>query len=231
MAPLLEALNARPMKVLKTSRQELFDRIERESLQPLPKNRFEIATWSQWTIGPDYHVQVEGHYYSVPYSAAGKKVAVRWTSSIVEVFVDDRRIASHARCLAGAHQHVTVREHMPPQHAAHLKWTPERITRWVEKSGPFAGRLAQEILAARTHPEQGFRACLGLIRLGERFGADRLDAACRRALDAGTIRYRSVQSILKSGLDQQRLPEEPDRESVEHSNVRGPEYYQRVSSC
>ena len=231
MAPLLDALNDRPMKVLKTSRQELFDRIERESLRPLPKNRFEIATWSKQTVGPDYHVQVEGHYYSVPYSAAGRKVFVRWTSNIVEVLLDDRRIASHARCLAGGRRHVTVREHMPPQHAAHVKWTPERITRWVEQSGPFAGRLAREILASRPHPQQGFRACLGLIRLGERFGAERLDAACRRALDAGTIRYRSVQSILKMGLDQQVLPEEPDREPVEHPNVRGPEYYQRVSSC
>lgn len=231
--PLLEALNERPMKVLDASRSELFERLERSALRPLPPNRFENATWSEHKVGPDYHVEVDGHYYSVPYTAVGKRVDVRQTSRVVEVFQGDRRrIASHARCLRRDRQHTTVGAHMPPQHAAHVKWTPERIRRWVEQSGPSAGRMAEEILASRPHPQQGFRACLGLVRLGERYGAERLDAACRRAMDAGTIRYKSVLSILQKGLDRDVLPEEPERDPVEHGNVRGPEYYrQRVASC
>lgn len=164
---------------------------------------------------------------------AGKRLEVRLTSRIVEIFDRDTRMASHARSYQ-AGRHTTVAEHMPPRHRAHVEWTPERITRWVARSGPEARRLAEEILASRAHPQQGFRACLGLIRLGDRYGHERLEAACRRALRVGGISYRSVASILSSGLDRQdELPVEPEeRAVVEHDNVRGADYYrQEVSPC
>lgn len=231
MAPLLKALDDRPLRVLGVSRRELFERIEKAALQPLPAAPYEVAEWLRYKVGPDYHVEVDRHYYSVPYTLVGRRLEVRLTARVVELFERDRRVASHARSFAPG-RHTTIPEHMPPAHRAHVAWSPERIRRWVGRCGPEAQRLAEEILASRDHPQQGFRACLGLIRLGQSYGTDRLEAACRRALAAGATSYRSVASILKSGLDRQQLAPPAEARAVEHGNVRGAGYYRREKpSC
>ena len=231
MAPRLEELNDRPLRVLGVSRRELFERLEESELTALPATPYEVAEWRRSKVAPDYHVEVERHYYSVPYTLVGRHVEVRLTARVVEVFDRDRRVASHARSFAPG-RHTTVAEHMPPAHRAHVEWTPERIRRWVGRCGPEARRLAEEIMTARDHPQQGFRACLGLIRLGKSYGVERLEAACRRALASGATSYGSVASILKSGLDRQELEPPAEGRAVEHGNVRGAEYYRAgVPSC
>lgn len=224
MASLLTAVNDRPMRVLGISRRELFERVEQTALQALPEAPYEVADWLRYKVGPDYHVEVDRHYYSVPYTLVGRRLEVRLTARVVEFFDRDRRVASHARSFTPG-RHTTCAEHMPPAHRAHASWTPERIRRWVGRTGPEARRLADEIMASRLHPQQGFRACLGLIRLGKSYGPERLEAACRRALAAGATSYRSVASILKSGLDRQELEPPAEGPPVEHDNVRGAEYY------
>jgi len=231
MAPLLQAVNDRPLRVLGISRRALFERVEQTALQALPETPYEVADWLRRKVGPDYHVEVERHYYSVPYTLVGKQLEVRVTSRVVEFFERDRRVASHARSFMPG-RHTTCAEHMPPAHRAYAAWTPERIRSWVGRTGPEARRMAEEIMASRLHPQQGFRACLGLIRLGKSYGTDRLEAACRRALAAGATSYRSVASILKSGLDRQELEPPAEDRRVEHDNVRGAEYYREgEASC
>jgi transposase len=228
MKPLLAALNDRPMRVLGVSRRALFERVERGQLRPLPDAPYELAEWRGSKVGPDYHVEVERHYYSVPYTLVGRRLEVRLTARVVEVFLRDRRVGSHARSFA-AGRHTTLDEHMPPAHRAYLEWTPERIRRWVGRCGPEAQQLAEQILASRDHPQQGFRACLGLIRLGKSYGGERLEAACRRARASGATSYSSVASILKSGLDRQHLEPPAEGPVVEHDNVRGADYYRQQS--
>jgi len=231
IAPLLTAVNDRPLRVLGISRRELFERVEQTALQALPEAPYEVADWLRYKVGPDYHVEVDRHYYSVPYTLVGKQLEVRLTARVVEFFEGDRRVASHARDFTPG-RHTTCAEHMPPAHREHASWTPERIRRWVGRTGPEARRMADEIMASRLHPQQGFRACLGLIRLGKSYGADRLEAACRRALAAGATSYRSVASILKNGLDRQELEPPAEGRTVEHDNVRGAEYYgQEEAPC
>lgn len=224
MAPLLRALNDRPLRVLGISRRELFERVEQPVLQALPQAPYEVAEWRRHKVGPDYHVEADRHYYSVPYTLVGRQLDVRVTVRVVEVFDAERRVASHARSSAPG-RHTTCADHMPPAHRAHAAWTPERIRSWVERSGPEARRMADEIMDSRLHPQQGFRACLGLIRLGKSYGTERLEAACRRALATGATSYGSVASILKNGLDRQELEPPTEARTVEHDNVRGAAYY------
>lgn len=223
---LVSWVNDRPFKKLPGTRRELFEAIDRPALRPLPPTRYEFATWKTHTVGLDYHVEIrsERHYYSVPYRLVGEKVEVRLSAGTIEVFSKSRRVASHVR----AHRpgFTTDPAHMPESHRRHAEWTPERIVNWAKRTGEATGKLAEEILSSRPHPEQGFRSCLGIIRLGDRYGAERLEAACRRALSIRAFSYRSVESILKNGLDQKPLPEpRPELSHPSHENLRGPDYY------
>ena len=221
----LAALNARPFKKLPGSRKSLFEELERPALRPLPQARYEFATWKSATVNIDYHVEVERHYYSVPYQLAREHVDVRLSRSTVELFLRGRRVASHLRSDARG-RHTTTAEHMPESHRRHLEWTPGRIVRWAERTGPQTASLVTAVMGSRPHPEQGYRSCLGIMRLGRRFGDERLEAACTRALAASALSYRSVESILKHGLDGQPLPETTtDLTPRAHENVRGPGYY------
>jgi transposase len=177
-------------------------------------------------VNIDYHVEVDHHYYSVPYQLAGRECEVRLSATTVEVIHRGRRVASHLRSyLRGGY--TTEAAHMPDSHRRHQEWTPSRILSWAEKTGPNAAGVVQGILESRPHPEQGFRSCLGILRLGDHWGADRLESACRRALKAHALSYRSIESILKTGLDQQPLPASaPPHPVPEHENVRGAAYYQ-----
>jgi len=222
---LVEHLNRKPFKKLPGSRLLLFEEIERAALWRLPPTPYEFALWPKAKVSIDYHLEVDRHYYSVPHRYIGETCDVRLTAAVVEIFLRSRRIASHLRSYKRG-GFTTDSSHMPESHRRHLEWTPSRIVSWGQKVGPATGEFAEGVLKSKPHPEQGFRSCLGIMRLGKQYGDDRLEAACRRALSARAFSYRSVESILKTGLDRQPLPEQPRvRPHPMHENVRGPNYY------
>ena len=225
IARLLERLNDRPFKKLPGCRRSLYESLDRPAMRPLPVKPYEFAEWKPVRVHIDYHVEVDGHYYSVPYQLVGQELDARFTANTVEVFHKGRRVASHRRADRRGH-HTTVAQHMPISHRAHAEWTPQRLVGWAEKSGPATAELIGHLLATRIHPQHGFRSCLGIMRLGERYGDARLEAACRRALALGTYAYKSVESILKNGLDKKPLPTPtPEAPVIEHPNLRGPDYF------
>lgn len=220
----LEELNDRTFQKLDGSRRELYLQLDLPALRALPSSRYEYADWSRPKVAIDYHVDVQGHYYSVPYTLAHKKLEARATGTTVEVFFKGRRVASHIRSYVKG-KHTTLKEHMPPSHQRYLEWSPSRIISWASKVGPTASTMCEKIMQSRAHVEQGYRACLGLMRLGKVYGNERLERACERALTVGATSYKSVESILKRGLDGQPLITGAEPKSVEHDNVRGPDYY------
>lgn len=227
IAERLEWLNQRPFRRLPGSRRSLFEELDRPALRPLPAEPYEYAVWKGARVNIDYHVEVDHHWYSVPFQLVGQKCDIRVTAGVVEVFHRGRRVASHPRSARKRH-FTTLLEHMPESHRRHAEWTPARITAWAERSGPSVAGLVAAIMASRPHPEHGFRSCLGIMRLGRRFGDERLDRACARALAVRALSYRSVESILKAGLDDQPLPgAEPVTTPIgDHANVRGAAYYE-----
>lgn len=222
---LLEVLNQRPFKKLPGSRLGLFETLDRPALKPLPATPYEYAEWKKARVNIDYHIEVDGHYYSVPYQLVRQQVEVRLTANCVECFYKGQRVSSHRRSTHKG-RHTTLPEHMPKAHQHYLDWTPERLVRWAQTTGPATAQLVATILASRPHPQQGFRSCLGIMRLGKTYGQERLEAACQRALALDACTYKSLESILKHGFD--RHPLTPDRVSpplIHHPNIRGPEYY------
>jgi transposase len=191
----------------------------------LPPQPYVYAEWKKARVNIDYHIDVEGHYYSVPYQLVKHQLDVRFSAATVEVFHKGKRVASHIRSYQrGAY--ATVKEHMPKAHQKYLEWTPQRLIRWAAKNGLSTARLIEAILVSRPHPQQGFRSCLGIMRLGKTYGEDRLEAACNRALVIGGQSYRSVEAILKNGLDRHPLPASvPQTQTLFHKNLRGPKYY------
>lgn len=219
-------LNARPFKKLPGSRQSMFEEIDRPALRPLPAQRYEYAEWKTAKVNIDYHLEVDRHWYSVPHGLVGQRCDIRVTALVVEVLHRGHRVASHPRS-GQQGRFTTLTAHMPEAHRRHAEWTPGRIVAWAERSGPATGSLVTTIMASRPHPEQGFRSCLGIMRLGRRYGDERLEAAAARALAIGAHSYRSVESILKAGLDRQPLPgDEPVGTIGVHANVRGAAYYE-----
>jgi transposase len=219
-------LNARPFRKLPGSRQTMFTELDRPALRPLPARPYEYAEWLTAKVNIDYHVEVDRHWYSVPYQLVGRRCDVRVTATVVEALYEGRRVASHRRSRDQG-RFTTLPEHMPEAHRRHAEWTPSRIVAWAERTGPATGQLVTLIMAGRPHPEQGFRSSLGIMRLGRRYGDERLEAACARALAIRGLSYRSVESILKAGLDGLPLPDaEPVTSIGHHANVRGAAYYE-----
>jgi transposase len=219
-------LNARPFKKLPGSRRTMFEQLDRPALRPLPARPYEYAEWKRAKVNIDYHVEVDHHWYSVPHQLVGQVCDIRVSAAIVEVLHRGRRVASHRRSTRQG-RFTTEPAHMPEAHRRHAEWTPSRIVAWAERSGPATADLVTEIMASRPHPEQGFRSCLGIMRLGRRYGEERLEAAAVRALAIRGLSYRSVESILKAGLDDQPLPgAEPGPTIGVHANVRGARYYE-----
>jgi transposase len=224
---LLRWLNDRPFKKLEGSRRSLFEELERPALRALPPERYEFAIWPKAKVNIDYHIELRAdrHYYSVPYQLAGEVVDVRITARTVEVFHRHRRVASHVRSYVRG-GYTTDPAHMPESHRRHASWTPSRIISWARKTGPATASLVGEILASKPHPEQGYRSALGIIRLADRYGADRVEAASKRALSVRAFSYKSVDSILRHGLDRQPLEQKrPSRTHRPHKNLRGSGYY------
>ena len=225
IAELLVWLNERPFKKLPGCRRSLYESLDRPAMRPLPATPYVYAEWKTVRVHIDYHVEVDRHYYSVPYQLVKEQLDARVTVNTVELFHKGRRVASHRRGYRRGH-HTTVTQHMPNGHRAYAEWTPRRLVRWAEKSGPATAELVQHILATRAHAQLGFRSCLGIMRLGKSYGDARLEAACRRALAIGTYAYKSIESILKNGLDKKPLPPPtPETPVIEHLNLRGPDYF------
>jgi transposase len=224
IARLLTELNERPFKKLPGCRSSTFDELDRPALRPLPAARFELARWKRARVNIDYHVELDGHFYSVPHRLVRTEVQLRVTTNTVEVLAGNQRVACHVLSRRRG-QHTTVDEHMPASHRAHRQWTPQRLIAWGERIGAATALVVRWQMEHRPHPEQGYRACLGLQRLSREFGAERLEAACARAVSISAPTYRSVASILKNALDRQPSNTVADVSLPRHDNVRGPDYY------
>ncbi|MBU0985505.1 MAG: IS21 family transposase [candidate division Zixibacteria bacterium] len=224
---LLTKLNLQPFQKLDGCRRSMFEAVDAAALKPLAACRYQYAEWKKVRVHIDYHVQVDKHYYSVPYQLVKEELDVRLTAETIELFRKNKRVASHVRSRKKG-GFTTLSEHMPASHRHYAKWTPERLVRWAEETGGQTGGVITAILAGRPVPQQGFRACLGIMSLGKSYGKERLEAACARALALGTTSYKSIQSILKTGLDSQPLADQTAKQMalpIDHDNIRGPGYY------
>jgi transposase len=223
---LLRQLNeTRVLRRIGATRRQLLEELDRPNLKPLPIEPYLLAEWRLRRVGIDYHVELDKHFYSVPYRFARAEVEARLTARTVEIFLKGERIAAHLRASANG-RHTTVPEHMPSSHRRYAGWTIERIRQDAARIGPATAALCEQILEHRPHPEQGFRACLGIVRLARPFGTARLDAACSRAIEIGTLSYSSVRSILDNKLDRHDAPKPAaDGAPILHANIRGPRYY------
>lgn len=225
IAELLTDLNARGFKKLPGSRASAFQTLDQPVLRALPATRMQIARFKRARVNIDYHVELDGHYYSVPHRLARTEVELRVTTHTVEAFAGQQRVAVHAYS-ARRGAHTTVAEHMPASHRAHRDWTPQSLIAWAERVGVACATVVRWQMEHRPHPEQGYRACLGLRSLARRYGNDRLEAACVRALEIRSPTYRSIASILASGMDRQPATAPASAGAMpEHENVRGPKYF------
>ena len=225
ISELLVDLNNRPFKKLPGCRRSAFESMDRPALRPLPIRRMTIAQFKKARVNIDYHVELDGHYYSVPHRLVRAEVELRITATTVEVFAGRNRVAMHLYS-AKVGDHTTIGHHMPASHRAHRDWTPAKLIGWGERIGPSCGAVVRWQMEHRPHPEQGYRSCLGLLQLSRRFGAERLEAACARALEIRSRTYRSINSILRAGLDKQPVAAPPAHAPMPvHPNVRGPNYY------
>jgi transposase len=225
IGPLLERLNNRPFRKREGSRAFLYATEDRPALQPLSVERYVIADWKTVRASIDYHVEIDRHYYSVPYQLAGQQLEARSTFMTVEIFDAGKRIASHRRSSA-PYRHTTVTAHMPKSHQAHLEWTPSRLIHWAATVGTATAQVVRSILESKPHPEMGYRACLGIMRLAKTYSNLRMEAASQRAIELQACSYTSLRSMLKRSLDQQAtIAIEPERISPRHENLRGAGYY------
>lgn len=222
---LLNDLNRRPFKKLPGCRRSQYEALDRPALKPLPAARYQYAEWRKARVHIDYHVEVAGHYYSVPHQLLRQQLDVRLTALTVEFFHRGQRVAAHPRS-PNRGRHTTTPEHLPKAHRAHLEWSPTRFLDWAGEVGAATRQMVEHLLNHRPHPEMGYRSCLGLLSLARRYGVPRLEAACQRALAVGALTRKSVLSILEKGLDSQPLPETPaQRPLPAHDNIRGAGYY------
>jgi transposase len=221
---LLDDLNDRTMRGWGMSRRALYEQLDRPALLSLPAMPYEYAEWKRCRVGLDYHVEIAKHYYSVPHPLLRQEVEVRITVATVEIFHRGKRVASHLRSHR-PHRPTTVPEHMPSSHRRYRDWTHERIRREAASIGSDTAALVDVILRSRPHPEQGFRSCIGILRLVKCFGAERLDAACARALALGTRSYGSVATILKNRQERRSSAPSDEPSPLVHENIRGAGYY------
>jgi len=218
-------INDRVSRHLGGSRRALFEEQERSELQPLPAEPYVFGEWKECRVGPDYHVEIKKHYYSVPYSLIREKMWARITANTVELFHRGERVAAHMRRPADR-RHSTLPEHMASSHRRFAEWSPVRFSRLASEIGPNALALIEVIQRERPHPEHGFRSCIGILNLRKSYSPERLEAACGRALEIGAHSYRSLKSILQNGLDRKMSKKgETNGPAITHDNIRGQKYF------
>lgn len=225
IAELLEELNDRPFKKLEGCRRSAFEAIDRPAMTPLPPNRFTPADWKKAKANIDYHVQYDDRFYSVPNPLVGREVEIRATATTIEILHDTRRVASHVRSHGRKGTVVTDPAHRPKSHRDYGDWPPSRLIGWAAGIGPNTASVVEEILAQRPHPEQGYRSCQALFRDAKTYGHARMEAACKRALAIGSASRKSVEMILKRGLDRVPVEANAPPTPTSHENVRGSSYY------
>jgi transposase len=225
VAELVEKLNNRPMRRLKKSRRQIFEEMERAALKPLPARPYEMAAWKRMSLGFDYHVEFDDHYYSVHFKHIGDKLDLRATETTIEIFLRGKRLESYARSYE-KWKYSTLKEHMPRAHLDQVDWTPERLADWAKKIGPQTAALIQAMLNLPEHPQQAFKKCMGVLSLSRQYEAVRIEGACARALRVRALNCRSIRTILKNNLDRAPLPgDEPQQALPLHQNIRGGRYY------
>jgi transposase len=223
IAEAVERMNSVPMRRLGVSRRQLFETIEKPALAPLPAEDYVFAQWKFARVGLDYHIEVEGFFYSVPFGLIGQQVEVRVTQRTIEAFHKGRRVAAHARRYAGR-AHGTQAEHMPSSHRRYAAWSPERFRSWAASIGPNTEGLIAAILAARRHPEQGFRTCIGVLQHMRGIPKERVEAVAAKALAIRALTYKSIVSLLDTYRERAPAPA-ADTPVLTHPNVRGPGYF------
>jgi transposase len=215
--PLLFELNEREMQVYGVSRRELFEKVDKAALKPLPARPFELSSWKQARVNIDYHIEVKRHYYSVPYRLVHEVVDVRMTEGVIEIFHQGRQVALHPRSNVPG-KYTTLKEHMPEAHQYMQDWSPTRLKSWAEKIGPQTLYQVELKLGSRLHPEQAYRACLGLLSLSKKYGNGRLEAACKKLNSFGPVPLSAIKAVLVRGTD--RISEANDSKPIRHSNIR-----------
>jgi len=223
IAPLLKQYNARPFQQLPGSRLSQFQLLDKPKLKPLPHTPYQFARWKKAKVNLDYHIALDKHFYSVPYTYLKKTIDCRLSASSIECFYQNQRIAHHKRSFAPGHS--TLREHMPPKHLAYIDPTPERLAQWASQMGPHTEQLIDAVIAHRPIAQQGYRACLGILRLSEKYTPERLEKAAAMALCSGALTYQHIEAILKKGLEQYPLPKTTTTATPDHRNVRGQDYF------
>jgi transposase len=228
IAELLERLNARPFQKLEGCRRSAFESIDRPAMKPLASSRYELAEWKGAKVSIDYHVEYDGRLYSVPHAMIGAQVQVRATALVVEILHGNKRVVAHARSYGPKGKPVTLEAHRPKSHRDYGAWPPSRIVSWAASIGPSVASVVEHILSDKPHPEQGYRSCMALLRTAKQYGPERTEAACKRALSIGAPTRKSVEAILKRGLDRVALddPEAAPR-IVVHDNIRGGDYFDK----
>ncbi len=222
---LLARLNQRGFRKCEGSRQSLYEQLDKPALRPLPCERYQYGDWKSARVNIDYHAEFDHHWYSVPYQLTQQEVELRATATTVEIFHKGLRVASHARSYA-LHCATTVEEHRPKAHQRYLAWTPSRLVDWAATIGPATAQLFERIMQAKRHPEQGYRSCLGILRLGDQYPKQRVEAAARRAVTLNACSYQSLKSILKNNLDGTEPESAPaPKPPLDHPNLRGPNYF------
>jgi transposase len=220
----LVLLNNRPFRKLPGCRQSRFEEIDLPAMLTLPSTPYQYAEWKKARVHIDYHVELEGHFYSVPHRLLKEQVDIRYTETTVECFFKGNRVASHLRSFDRG-RHSTTSEHMPKAHQEFAVWTPGRIISWAAQNGRSTAQVVEIIMSRKVYPEQGFRSCMGIISLAKRYTKERLEAACERAVSIKSVTYKSIKSILENNLDQQPLPRQLDLLPLAHENIRGTDYY------
>lgn len=222
---LIDVINDTPFQKLSGTRRSLFEADEKPLLQPLPQERFTPATWSKATVALDYHVCVDKRYYSVPYRLYGKTVEIRTSPTTVLIYHCQQQVASHKRSTKAAGHPTTLREHMPSSHRRYAAWTPERILRLAERIGPHTHTLVHMIMEHRRHPEQGFRTCMGLVKLCRAYTSERMESLAFYAIHHKIFRLKSLRHVLDRNLDLDFSAESTPDNVINHSNIRGPQAF------
>ena len=217
-------LNNRPFRKLPGNRSSRFEELDRPAMLPLPETNYQFSQFKKVRVHIDYHLELEGHFYSVPHRLAREQLHVRYTETTVECLYKGNRVASHPRSFVRG-KFTTTPEHMPKSHLEFAAWTPERIITWAAETGTATAQVVENVLSRKAYPEHGFRSCMGIISLAKRYSKERLEAACERAVTIKGVTYRSIKSILENNLDQKALPRQPELVAVTHENIRGTDYY------